>query len=197
MDIPVFRTSTPLPSIEQVFALWQRYNMPNNIRNHSIAVCQVALQVTDWLEESGVSLHREAVRMGALLHDLAKGCCLNTDRAHDLVGKEFLEREGYAELGYLVGVHVYLPSSHPLDESVVVFYADKRVMHDQLVTLSERFDDLVNRYGNGDKHRIDVILQGRHRAEQVERQLWDVVGKDRPLRVDLAKGLSFDARLRP
>ena len=61
-----------------------------------------------------------------------------------------MQEMGYGELAGLVANHVLLPPDQPLDETMVVNYADKRVTHDQLVTLTERFDYITQRYGRGD-----------------------------------------------
>ena len=41
----------------------------------------------------------------------------------------------------------------PITESLVVNYADKRVKHDQIVPLEERFSDLIGRYAKTGEHR--------------------------------------------
>ena len=48
---------TPLPSPDrEVRSWWDDYGMLDNIRRHSEVVCKVALVLTDWLAEAGVSL---------------------------------------------------------------------------------------------------------------------------------------------
>ena len=44
----------------------------------------------------------------------------------------------------------------PLRESEVVNYADKRVLHTQVVTLAERFADLQVRYGRTPEARVRI-----------------------------------------
>ncbi len=135
-------------------------------------VCGVALRLTDWLAEAGVAFNRPAVRAGALLHDIAKTLCLGPKCRHDLEGARILEELGYPELGQLVADHVLLPEGHPMDETMLVNYADKRVNHDQLVALPERFAYITQRYGRGDPALEARIALGLERARQVEAMLF-------------------------
>jgi len=146
--------------------------MLENIREHSRVVTAVALLVTDWLAESGLRLNRPAVQAGALLHDIAKTPCLGQKCRHDLEGGRVLEELGYPELGQLVRLHVLLPPAHPLDETMVVNYADKRVTHDQLCTLGQRYAYITQRYGRGDPALEERIASGLERARQVEAEIF-------------------------
>jgi uncharacterized protein len=169
---PVFGPQTPLPDREEIARLWNRYGMLDNIREHSQVVTAVALLVTDWLARAGVRLNRRAVEAGALLHDIAKTPCLGTETRHDHEGQAILTELGYPELGYLVRSHVVLPEGEPLDETMVVNYADKRVNHDQLVNLEDRFAYIAGRYGRGMPHLEQRIAQGLERAREVERLIF-------------------------
>lgn len=174
-----FSATSMLPSIDDVPTLWDRFGMLDNIRDHSRVVCEVAVTLTGWLEEAGVVLDRRAVEIGALVHDIAKTPCLGTPRRHDAEGRTLLLDLGYPELAYLVGVHVRLPDPHPVDESFVVYYADKRVMHDEVVDLTTRFAYIAERYGKQDAALLGLIDRGRHRAEAAEREIFTVIGSHR------------------
>ena len=100
---PIFTSSTPLPDLDEVSRLWDRHGMLDNIRAHSEVVRFIALLLTDWLDEAGCRLERDAVEVGALLHDIAKTACLGNQRRHDVEGQRILESLGYPELGLLVG----------------------------------------------------------------------------------------------
>lgn len=174
-----------LPSPHEVRQWWERHGMLDNIRAHSEVVCRVALRVADWLAEAGVMLNRQAVEVGALAHDLAKTPCLGTKLLHSVEGQRLLEELGYPELGYLVRRHVFLPPGHPLDETMVVNYADKRVKHDQVVDLNQRFDYILRRYGHGDPERIRRIEEGRRRAFEVQATIFEPMqGRHTPGELD-------------
>ncbi len=170
-QIPSFAGAS-LPSAEQVRGWWDRYCMFDNIRAHSEVVCQVSLTLWQWLDDSGLTLNRQAVEVGALAHDLAKTDCIKNGGLHAQVGETMLLDLGYPELAYLVANHVYLPSEHPLDETAVVNYADKRVMHDCIVDLKTRFEYIEQRYGEGQPDRIARIQRGYRWALDTERLLF-------------------------
>jgi len=167
-----FTPDTPLPSPEEVRNWWARFGMLDNIQAHSEQVTRVALTVTDWLAQAGVALNRRAVEVGALVHDLAKTPCLGTERLHSEEGAAMLMELGYPELAYLVKVHVTLPERHPLDETMVVNYADKRVTHESIVDLQQRYDYIAERYGRGEPERLRRIALGLNRARRAEEMIF-------------------------
>ena len=122
-----------------------------NIREHSFQVQRVALVLGEALAGAGYALHLPLIEAGALLHDLGKTPCLGTGQNHAEWGARVLEELGYHEVARIVREHVYLAadpdSGQPPRETEVVNYADKRVLHDRVVTLSQRFADLIERYG--------------------------------------------------
>lgn len=170
---------TRLPEPGQVRAWWDEFAMLDNIRDHSEKVCLVALTLADWLAEAGVRLSRLAVEVGALAHDIAKTPCLGTSKLHAQEGGEIVTRLGFPELGYMVANHVYLASDHPLDETLVVNYADKRVTHDRIVDLDARFAYIADRYGLGDAQRLARIKIGLDNARRAERLIFSALGPRR------------------
>ena len=140
-----------LPSRSQCLELMEAHAMLPNIREHSLRVTQVALFLGEALATAGFSLHLPLIEAGALLHDLGKTPCLGTGQNHAEWGGAVLAELGYHQVARIVREHVYLAmdpaSEKPLRETEVVNYADKRVLHTQVVTLGERFADLMERYG--------------------------------------------------
>lgn len=122
-----------------------------NIREHSFRVSRVAVFLGEALAAAGFPLHLPLIEAGALLHDLGKTPCLGTVHNHALWGADILRGLGYQEVAQVVAEHVYLEDkngdSRSFREAEVVNYADKRVLHTRVVTLSERFGDLMVRYG--------------------------------------------------
>lgn len=174
--VPAFNETTALPARAEIARLWDAHGMLDNIRAHSEIVCAVALLLTDWLAEGGVALRREAVIAGALLHDISKTPCLGTRRRHDREGRELLEAAGYPELGALVGAHVMLPEGQPLDETMVVNYADKRVTHEDVTDLERRFEYIAERYGQGIARVEELIAWGKKRSYEVEATIFEAIG---------------------
>jgi hypothetical protein len=63
-----------------------------------------------------------------------------------------LEREGFFEVAEIVRNHVHLQTDldGPLVAREIIFYADKRVRHREIVSVRERMRDLRQRYGRND-----------------------------------------------
>ena len=145
------RDFIPIPSHHQCLELMDTHGMLPNIREHSFRVMEVARFLGEALAEAGFDLFLPLVTAGALLHDLGKTQCLGTLTNHAELGASILEELGYPHVAQVVREHVHLDDHimdpRPLREAEVVNYADKRVLHEVVVTLEVRFADLKVRYG--------------------------------------------------
>jgi uncharacterized protein len=146
-----------------------------NIREHSFRVMQVADRLAQALAAAGFTLHLPLISAGALLHDIGKTACLGTANNHAHLGADILVELGYPEVAQVVREHVRLEDGvedpRPLRESEVVNYADKRVLHTQVVTLTERFADLQVRYGRTPEARVRIAAM-EIRTQTLEEKLF-------------------------
>lgn len=149
-----------IPTLDQALRLIGRSLMPPHILVHSVMVRRVALVLGASLVRSGHALDLPLVEMAALLHDISKMECVGTGRDHALMGQELLSMHGYPLVADVVGQHVRLRSM-ALNEAMVVNYADKRVMHERVVSLDRRFVDLMARYGTDEARRERILLHHR------------------------------------
>jgi len=133
--------------------------MLGNIRDHSFMVARVAKALVDGLSASNVSSTPDSseVVAGALLHDIAKTRCLQNNSHHARDGQSICNELGYPNIGEIVLEHVVLKDFNEdlyregvFGAKELVYYADKRVRHDQVVSLKDRLDYIVERYGDGD-----------------------------------------------
>jgi uncharacterized protein len=106
------------------------------------------------------------VDRAAILHDICKIDAIKAGGDHALMGRQLLEENGYPGVADVIGQHVRLESMQ-VNEALVVNYADKRVMHDMIVSLSKRFVDLMERYGT-DESRQERILRHYHDTLRIE-----------------------------
>jgi len=123
--------------------------MMGHIAAHSIRVCQVALTLISRLAARN-SIRRRLIEAAALLHDITKTRSFRTGESHAETAAELLASLGYPEVAGIVGQHVRLTvrsETEPLSEAEIVNYSDKRVRHDEVVTVEERFDYIMERYG--------------------------------------------------
>jgi uncharacterized protein len=144
-----------IPTPETTLEILKKYQVPPHILQHSEMVRRVALAIAACLKKAGLVIDSDAVDRASLLHDLCKMDALQSGKDHALMAQEELSRLGHPFIGEIVGQHVRLKTLD-INEAMVVNYADKRVMHDRIVSLAERFEDLMARYGTNEarKERI-------------------------------------------
>ena len=163
-----------IPSKNDCFQLMCRMQMLENIVAHSIQVCRVGICLVDHLKLEGNQLNGRLVQAAALLHDITKTRSFETEENHALTGGQVLTDCGYPQVGDLVRQHVRLDNySEPqnLSEAVIVNYADKRVLHDRIVSLEERMTYIIDRYGQKAEHqeRIQMLWE---KTTALERQIF-------------------------
>ncbi len=150
--------------------------MLQNIVEHSRQVMNVALVITDNLVK-GNDVNRDLVIAASLLHDITKTRGLSTGEPHDKTGAELLRNLDMPEIAYIVGEHVFFTDFNPegpVEEREIVYYADKRVMHHVIVTVDDRVDDLLRRYGKTPGARERILLNSRmiyYIEEKLERNV--------------------------
>jgi len=172
-----------IPSISQCLAFHDQYEMLENIRRHSFVVARVAETVVDGLyrsqKSSGPLPDRQEVIAGALMHDIAKTLCIKTDCRHAEIGRQICVELGYPDLSEIVAEHVVLKNFTADHYAVgifgskeIVFYADKRVRHDQVVSLEDRLEYILQRYGDNNPAKEQLIRQNFKRTIQFEKYLF-------------------------
>ena len=150
------------PGDAACFALWDKYAMLPDIRRHSLLVAHIATTLARKAEALGLPVRAAQVRASALLHDIAKTYCVRYGGSHAQVGAAWTVAEtGNYAVAQGVMLHVWWPWSLPQGTDICalpffVMYADKRVRHDACVTLEERYDDLLQRYGRTEEAREGI-----------------------------------------
>jgi len=161
------------PTEDECFSIIHQYDMLPNIIEHSVQVKNVTLSIYNNLKEKHL-LNRDLLVAAALLHDIAKTRSIqNREMRHDLIGGEMLRKMGLNEIADIVENHVvftgFLPEG-PLTEKEIIYYADKRVMHDKVVNVHTRVDDLVERYGINDRVK-ELIIKNKKFVLELEAKI--------------------------
>jgi len=172
-----------IPTVRQCLAYMDDFAMYDNIRAHSLMVARVAATLLAGLQTSaGIRQPlppASLVIAGGLLHDIAKTQCLQRNCRHAEVGEEICRDLGYPEIGEIVRDHVIL-SDYSIDRyragvfnaRELVYYADKRVRHDVIVTLDSRLEYILERYGEGEPAREGMIVANFRRCQDLEECLF-------------------------
>ena len=167
--------SANYPTLSECLDLMTAYRMLPNIQEHSLRVRDVALMVGNHLLSAGFALDLQLLEAGALLHDIAKTASLNNGGEHARLGAEWLIDLGYPAVAEIIREHVWLSRDPagpwPPREVEIVNYADKRVLHNLVVTLDQRFVDLLSRYGRTPEIR-QHITSNQKRSNILENKIF-------------------------
>ena len=168
-----------IPDISKCFRLMEEYEMLPNIRRHSIIVARVAREIIEGFRNNDIPplviADHNLVVAGALLHDIAKTLCLHSGCDHAETGAEICHNLGYPEIAGIVEEHVLL-GDYDLERRrqgdfsarEIIYYADKRVRHEEIVSLGERLEYIIEYYGLGDPELHVLIRENFARCVELE-----------------------------
>jgi len=151
--------------------MMEHYNMLPNIKAHSILVADLAIIISRELNKNSSELDLDLIEAAALLHDITKTESIKTGENHSKSGGELLRNLGHPRIAEIVEQHV-IPDKIEgnISEEEVVCYADKRILHDKIVSLDERFEYLLERYGKNEKS-ISFINETRLKLLIIEKRI--------------------------
>ena len=186
-----------IPSDSTIEAWRTEVHLPPHISAHCDVVSAFAAKLADILLARCTLVRRSLLRAAGRVHDLFRfvdfrsgadppeSQITESDRAiyaawknrfpglrHEALCKVFLREQGFEALADIVAVHgLHLPSpARATIEQQLLFYADKRVREDQVVTLRERFDDFQRRYAGGKESKQSNIWYAE--AQAIETSLF-------------------------
>jgi molybdenum cofactor cytidylyltransferase len=146
-----------IPTAAECEAILSGRHVEKLVVRHVRKVAEVAQRLAYTLASTGLDLNLELVQAGALLHDLAKG-----QPNHASAGASILRAMEYPRVAEIVAAHTDLASYSTLDESAIVYLADKLVRGEKEVTIAERFQPALDRFGNN-----PVALQAAQKRKNV------------------------------
>ncbi len=160
-----------IPTVRQCYALLKQCHVPRHIVRHCEVTADFAVQLAKKIAANGTDVNVDFVHRACLLHDIMRVCDFHEsldeifdepisekDREnwqqssrqynglhHEDAAYEFL-KEDWPELALAIKKHAYKAL---IDEAImprtieekIVYYADKRVMHDRVVPLAERLQE--------------------------------------------------------
>jgi uncharacterized protein len=163
------------PSTATCRRLLASHAVPDHIRRHSGQVARVARAIAEALRERGEPVDVGLVEAAALLHDIAKAPCLESRLDHAAEGGRVLRALGLDAVAAIVERHVHLGDwdpRGPVTGAELVNYADKRVLYVQVVSLPERFRDLIVRYSHNRTDIEERIRRNWAAMEAVEAKIF-------------------------
>jgi tRNA threonylcarbamoyladenosine biosynthesis protein TsaE len=160
----------------QIQAWRKSVHLGQNVMMHCETVGRVAKRCAETLLDRGRFARPKASEVAGKLHDLLRFLDFKPQTApnghkdnpadvavwnlikneypakkHEAAVAEFLRKHGYGALATIIEPHGSQspPSERNRTEQDILFYADKRVVHDSIVTVEGRFEDSAIRYSNG------------------------------------------------
>jgi len=194
--LTTFFRDMPIPSSGEIGEWQEDMLLPGNILLHCAAVASFCSKLGDILQRKGTILRTKTLQRAGKAHDLLrfidfghggapKGRITTAEEErtweqwrgkyagmrHEEATDMFLREKGYASFGSIVAVHGLTLPSHlrATTEQKVLYYADKRVKEDEVVTLEERFRDFNARYG---KAKEAEAKQWLAEAKALEKELF-------------------------
>jgi alpha-ribazole phosphatase len=138
------RSREGVPSEAECEAIWSRLKVSEEVIAHSFLVAELAWMLAVHLNGAGLALSLPLILAAGRLHDIAKG---RPDHAG--AGAKLLAEMGYPRVGAVVAKHMDIQSSGPsVDEADLIYFADKCVEEDRLVSPAERFEKSLVRYAD-------------------------------------------------
>lgn len=162
-------------SKDEIDKIFKEYKTPKHVLNHIEKVTSVADKVANNLIKNWVLVDKDLVHSGAMLHDFIRYIdfnwwlqrekipykCSDDDFEfwkkmekkykgihHAIVANEILCSKWYPELWSVVMAHKSRQIFEWFNtiEEKIVYYADKRVVHDEIVSIKHRIEDWKKRY---------------------------------------------------
>ena len=183
---------------KRVQKLYERFSTPEHVIHHCLVVTRVADMIAKWYKKKHYKLNSDSIHYACKLHDMVRIIDFNKSPQYDGIKTEL--RKQYPDMNHgeaaayvlkyeerepiissIVQKHAfdaiikqkYQPFS--LEEKIVT-YADKRVLHTDVVSLKERFEDGQKRYNpdNIDIEKQQVIYNAYY---ALEKELFDPIQK--------------------
>jgi putative nucleotidyltransferase with HDIG domain len=200
-----------LPTRKVCLALLAEYHVPQHIVSHSKAVAKLAVFLAQRLNENGSTVDIELLEKACLLHDLLRvndfkeSDYKNFERNlpegkkekwrqvrakykqsnHEQAAYEILKKK-YPALVLTIRRHRYMALLDEKDkpeswEEKLLYYADKRVMHDRIVPLKERLSEGHKRnvylHGSAEQSKINTVKVDPLIYE-MEKEIFEKLGLD-------------------
>ncbi len=125
-----------VPGWAECEAIFLRLQTPAAVIRHGKRVAALAGNIALALNRSGLSLNVRWVESAGLLHDMAKN-----KHNHARYGSKILKSMGYGRVAESISQHMDLEFSatSPINETAVLYLADKLTRQDQYASLEDRF----------------------------------------------------------
>ncbi len=165
------RSRESIPTEAECDAVCSRFKVSEQVIAHSMVVAELARTLAALLNWTGLALDLPLIVAAGRLHDIARG-----QPDHAGVGAKLIAEMGYPRVGAVVAKHMDIQSRGPsVDEADLIYFADKYVEEDRIVSLDERSERSISRYAD----RPDIlkkIIRRFDEAKSIGRRIEALLG---------------------
>lgn len=155
-------------NLQKIKSLYKKYKTPRHVQQHMKVVAKIAIRIGRKLQKRGITVDLEFVHHLALLHDFLKMLVFKERKRNDpqiwkMLRKKYprlhdtevaaiilkkIKEDRLADSIRTQQFDAIIATSHSLKtwEEKIVYFADKRVAHEKIVTLQERLQEGKKRY---------------------------------------------------
>ncbi len=200
-----------LPTRKECLAIIEEHHVPPHIVNHSLTAAKLAVFLAQRLTEKGITIDFNLVDRACMLHDIVRICNIKEldcnrfeqtvtaeDKAkwqqlrakyegipHEYAAYDIL-KDKFPVLALTIKKHRYIGILNKKEkpntwEEKLVYYADMRVMHEEIVPLEERLTEAHKRnvffYDTEAQSKI-VTAKVDLLIYRLEKEIFEKVGLD-------------------
>jgi len=165
------RSRESIPTEGECEAVCSRLKVSEQVIAHSRLVAELARTLAAFLNCTGLALDLPLIIAAGRLHDIARG-----QPDHAGAGSKLIARMGYPRVGAVVAKHMDIQFHGPsVDEADLIYFADKCVEEDRLVSVEERFERSMSRYA-GRPDILKKIIRRFEDAKNIGRRIEALLG---------------------
>lgn len=179
---------------KEIQKIYREFQVPKHIIAHMRVVAKVAKKLAKKIKQKGKKIDEEFIENAALLHDVLRYVDFKNIKKEDpdcwkilwekyhKIGHEkamakILLKRGENKLAKLIVKHGFF-SIWKLKtfEEKILYYADKRVDHDKIVSLHVRFEEGKKR-NTSPKDNPKLIIATEKKVFELEQELVEILGE--------------------
>lgn len=188
---------------KEIQEIYHEFHTPKHIIAHMKMVAKVAKTLSKKIIAKGIKIDQELIENAALLHDVVRcvdfknieekvfrikpknsdlECWKKLWKKYHKVGHEkamakILRARGHKKLANLISKHGFF-SIWELKtiEEKILYYSDKRVDRDKIVTLEVRFSEGEKRNGSP-KDDPELVISTKKKIYELEQEFREILGK--------------------
>lgn len=186
--------------------LYFEYATPKHIQNHCGQVTKVAMYIAKKMKKKGIKIDLQNLKISALLHDLLRVCDIQNfhvktfgktnsrekkiwlkirekygKMGHEEAAYRILKEKGEKTIGEIIRKHKFstllsAATAPKTWEEKLLYYSDKRVIHERITTINERLHDGRIRYAKTpEEEKKSRSIESK--LLELEREIFKIIGE--------------------